>query len=225
MLFYDQMLSGQGASALDYLGADLGRVTEVAQLANWYVRNVGLRVSVLSPDGTESPVVRLVDFGPAAWRAVAAIVPVPAVGDSVHVRLTFLADAFRIDQLLVSADLRDVTPRGIELTRVVASDGAVRQDIRDVLRRSDDRRLQTEPGQHFVIDFDVGKGNAGEQRTYFIAAQGHYSEWVRGTWLHNSDSRKRFAPWKEPLAPLLQRWLMTRDSLENGFFRQRVPIV
>jgi hypothetical protein len=225
MLFYDQMLSGQGASALDYVGTDLGRVTEVAQLANWYVRNVGLRVSVFAPDGTEQPVIRLVDFGPAAWRAVAAIVPVPASGDSVHVRLTFLADAFRIDQLLVSSEVRDVAARGVELARVVDSDGLTREDVRDVLRRADDRRLQTEPGQHFFIEYDVGKGRADERRTYFIAAQGHYSEWVRGSWLESSDSRKRFAPWDEPLAPLLQRWLLTRDSLENGFFRQRVPIV
>jgi hypothetical protein len=63
------------------------------------------------------------------------------------------------------------------------------------------------------------------KRTYFIAAQGYYVEWMRGRWLTANPSPKPFTPWSAPVAPILQRWLQTRDSLEATFFRQRVPIV
>lgn len=122
-------------------------------------------------------------------------------------------------------DLHAMLDVGLPVARVVGSDGVTRRDVRDVVLRADERRLETQPGQHFIVEFDTGKSAATEQRTFFIAAQGYYSEWIRGSWLENTDSGKQFAPWKEPLAPLLQRWLVTRDSLEHHFFRQRVPIV
>lgn len=226
MLFYDQMLAGQGASALDYVGYDLQHVTKVAQLARWYVNHLGLRVSVLTNGGRdEQQIVRLVDFGPAAWRDVAAIVPAPADGDSVHIRLTFLADEFRIDRVLVSTDMRAVEPRSILVSRVLDGDDSPRPDVRDLLQKADDRRLQTWPGQRFVAEYDVGRETPGMKRTYFIAAQGYYVEWMRGRWLTANPSPKPFTPWSAPVAPILQRWLQTRDSLEATFFRQRVPIV
>jgi hypothetical protein len=223
-LFYDEMLAGQGASALDYVGHDLQRVTKVAQLANWYVKNLGLRVSLLTDHGhREHQIVRLVDFGPTAWRDVAAIVPVEADGDSLRIRLTFLADEFRIDQVQVSSDVRPVEPRAIPVARVTATDGAQRTDARDMLLRTDGRDLQTWPGQRFFVDFDVGPSS--EQRTYFLAAEGYYTEWMRGSWLRAPDSSRAFAPWSQPIAPMLRHWLETRDSLESSFFRQRAPIV
>lgn len=224
MFFYDRMLAGQGASALEYVGRDLQRVTKVAQLATWYVRHFGLRVSVMTDGGREElPVARLVDFGPAAWRDVAVIVPSRADGDSVHIRLTFLADAFRIDQVRVSSDIRTVAPRTLSVARVTDGSGSVRGDVRDVLQRADDRRLQTWPGQRFIAEFDVGVAPAME-RTFFLAAQGYYVEWMRANWL-KTPVGTAFAPWDEPVAPILRRWLSTRDSLEQRFFLQRVPIV
>jgi len=226
MLFYDQMLAGQGASALDYVGYDLQHVTKVAQLARWYVNHLGLRVSLLTDGGRdEKQIVRLVDFGPAAWRDVAVIVPAIADGDSVHIRLTFLADEFRIDRLLVSSEVRGVEPKSIPVSRVVDGQHGSRPDVRDVLLRADDRRLQTWPGQRFVAEFDVGGETPSTKRTYFIAAQGYYIEWMRGSWLTENQSATAFEPWNAPIAPILQRWLETRDSLEQRFFRQRVPIV
>jgi hypothetical protein len=226
MLFYDQMLAGQGASALDFVGRDLGRVTKVAQLANWYVNNLGVRVSVLTHGGRNGQqVARLVDFGPAAWRDVAVVVPATSDDDSVHVRITFLADELRVDRLLVSSDVRPIETRAVPLSRVVAGDGALRPDARDALRRADDQNLQTWPGQHFVAEFDVGRPSPNERRTYFIASLGYYIEWMRAGWLARDQSPAPFEPWKAPLAPILKRWLTTRDSLERTFFHQRAPIV
>lgn len=226
MLLYDEMLAGQGPRALDYVGHDLQRVTKLAQLANWYVKHLGLRVSVRTKGGRdEQQIVRLVDFGPAAWRDVAVVVPARADGDSVRVRLTFMADAFRIDRVAVSSDVRPVTPRAIPIKRVVASDGAERPDMRDVLQRADDQQLQTSPGQRFSLEFEVGRDVRADERTFLLAAQGYYSEWMRGRWLEDDSTKAPFEPWTKPTAPILQRWLMTRESLDQTFFKQRVPIV
>src|ERR1051326_7561797 len=225
MLLYDEMLAGQGAKALDYVGRDLQRVTKLAQLADWYVKNIGMRVSVLTNDGREQrQIVRLVDFGPAAWRDVAVIIPAKAEHDSVHVRLAFLADAFRIDRVQVFGDLRELAPRSVPIARVLDRDGKLRPDAREMLLRTDDQQLQTWPGHEFKLEFDVGRERAGITRTYFVAAQGYYTEWMRSRWLA-TDSTTDFAPWSKPLAPILRHWLITRDSLEQTFFRQRVPIV
>ena len=89
--------------------------------------------------------------------------------------------------------------------------------------RADDRRLQTAPGQRFIAEFDAGVAPAME-RTFFLAAQGYYVEWMRGSWLKTPVSTA-FTPWNEPVGPILRRWLSTRDSLEQRFFVQRVPIV
>ena len=109
-------------------------------------------------------------------------------------------------------------------SRVLDGDDSPRPDVLDVLKKADDHRLQTWPGQRFVVEYDVGRETPGMKRTYFIAAQGYYVEWMRGSWLTANPSPKPFMPWNEPIAPILQRWLETRDSLESTFFRQRVPI-
>ena len=83
-IFYDHMLKQHGARSLDWVGKDLARITTVAQLARWYTDNFGLRVLVR--DGDEwKQVVRLMDFGPAAWRTVAAVIPDLPFKPGVHV--------------------------------------------------------------------------------------------------------------------------------------------
>jgi hypothetical protein len=221
-LFYEHMLARPGARALDWVGRDLKHITTVAQLANWYVANFGLRVSVLD-GGRYRQVARLVDFGPAAWRNVAAVVP--AVGtDSVRVRLSFLADEWRIDRLAVAWDIRRPRQRMVPVTRVTGSDGGLRPDVRAVLRHADERRLQTSPGQRFFADFDVGTTTPAT-RTFMFAAQGYYSEWVRGSWIKASTDTIAFRPSDAMVTRVLQSWIASKDSLERHFFRNRVPII
>jgi hypothetical protein len=220
-LFYEHMLARPGTRALDWVGRDLKHITTVAQLANWYVANFGLRVSVLD-GGRYRQVARLVDFGPAAWRNVAAIVP--AVGtDSIRIRLSFLADEWRIDRLAVAWDVRRPSQRTVPVARVTGGRGEVRADVRAVLRDADDRRLQTSPGQRFFAEFDVGM-SAGH-RTFMLAAQGYYTEWVRGSWIKASTDSTAFRPSDMMVTRVLQSWIASKDSLEQHFFRNRVPIL
>ncbi|MFL5580477.1 MAG: hypothetical protein ACJ8AO_08890 [Gemmatimonadaceae bacterium] len=220
LLFYDHMLARPGAASLDWVGRDLGRITTLARLGRWYAGTAGLRVSVLD-GGRWRQVARLADFGPIAWRNVAVMVP--AVGDdSVRVRLTFLADQWRIDRLAVSARARRVRPRAVPLARVSASDGAPVAAAYDALRRPDDRPLQTLPGQRFFAEFDVGRADG--PRTFFIAAQGYYNEWVRGAWLAAPTDSVPFDPGRLKVPALLREWRQARDSMEAQFFRAKVPV-
>lgn len=223
VLFYDYMLGRPGARSLDWVGEDLGRITTLARLGRWYTTRLGLRIAVRDGDRYRQ-VARLVDFGPIAWREVAVVVP--AVGDdSVRIRLSFLADEWRIDRVALSSRVRRVRPRVVKLARATAADGAPREDVRDVLRRADDRRLETHPGDRFFADFDVGRTtDPAAARTFLFAAQGYYTEWVRGSWMRDATDSTAFDPARVKLTDVLRSWRAAKDSMESRFFLQRVPV-
>ena len=221
-IFYDHMLAKHGARSLDWVGRDLGKITTVAQVAKWYSDRFGLRVSVRDR-GEWKQIVRLMDFGPAAWRTVAAMVPDVAGDDSLHVRLTFVADEFRIDRVAVSRDIRAVEPREVSISRVITSTGEQRADMRDYLREADERRLVTSPGERLFAEFDVGPARRGETRTYLLAATGYYVEWVRPNWIASATDTLPFSP-HTTTREVLRSWIESRDSLERHFFVDRVPV-
>lgn len=221
-VLYDHMLGRPGPSALDWLGRDLSRITTLASLANWYADNFGLRVSIR--DGDEwKPVARMLNFGPAAWRMIA--VPLPRSGDdSLHVRLSFLADEYRIDQIGVGHHLRRLEQRRIPITRITDAEGRPRVDMAAVLRRADDRDLATYPGSRFYADFDVGTAPPGT-RTFMVASEGYYTEWVRTSWLRAAKDSVPFSPSRTPIREVLRTWRAAKDTLEARFFVRRVPVV
>lgn len=224
-IFYDHMLKQHGARSLDWVGKDLSRITTVAQVAKWYTDNFGLRVLV--QDGTEwRQVVRLMDFGPAAWRTVAAVIPdlKKMRGDSIHVRLSFVTDEYQIDRIGTTWDVRPVEMKKVEVARVTESSGMRRDDMRDFIRRTDDRRLITTPGSRFYTYFDVGKNPPEPMaRTFLAAVDGYYVEWVRPSWIATARDSTPFSP-HTTKREILATWLATRDSLQQRFFRDRVPV-
>jgi hypothetical protein len=223
VVFYDHMLAQSGARSLDWIGEDLSRITTVAQVARWYTGNFGLRVEVR--DGQEwRPVVRLMDFGPVAWRTVAAVIP-PVRGDSVHVRLRFAPDEFHIERLAVTRDVRAIEPRTLSVARVLTGDGRAVPDARDFLAKDDDRHFVTEPGHRFIAEYDAGR-HAGA-RTFMLAADGYYVEWLRPAWITAAVAKGLGA---EPFSTkttkqdILRSWLASKDTLEARFYRDRVPV-
>jgi len=221
-LFYEHMLARPGATALDWVGRDLSSIATVAGLAKWYDRSFGLRIAVLD-DGEWREVARVNEAGPTAWRDVAVLLP--AVGtDSMRVRLSFVADEWRIDRIALAWDVRRLEARTIPLATVTASDGSARPDVADMLRHADERRLQTEPGQRYRVTFDVGRAPRGT-RTYLLAAKGYYVEWVRGRWLAVAKDSVPFTPANGTVREILRSWRASKDSLERHFFNLRVPVI
>ena len=222
-VLYEHLMGRQGALALDFMGEDLSKITTLAKLASWYGGNFGMRVEVQDGEGWR-PVIRLMDFGPTAWRVMGVAIPVArSVDDSVRIRLTFAADAFRIDHLGVAQHVRRAEQRIIPLARAVDADGKSRPDIVAMLAKADDREVETHPGDQFHIEFDADTAS-GTSRTFFFAAQGYYVEWLRPSWMKDAATAEPFASSKTTIRDLLRTWRGGRDSLETLFFTRKVPI-
>jgi hypothetical protein len=222
VLFYDLMLARPGARSIDWMASDLQRIGPTLDLGRWYADHLGLRM-YSEERGEWKPVGRLSDFGPIAWRDVAAVIPAPS-GDTVHLRLEFLADQWRIDRLAIGDAVRRPRTRSISLNSVTDAEGdAAPQALHD-LRVADDHYLQTTPPQRFTISFDVGKPPIDSTRTFFIVSQGYYIEWVRGSWMTGPRDTTTFKPGDNAIERVLRLWAQQKDSLEKSFYRTRIPV-
>jgi hypothetical protein len=222
-VLYEHLMGRQGALALDFMGEDLSKITTLAKLASWYGSNFGMRVEVQDGAGWRS-VIRLMDFGPTAWRSIGVAIPaVRSNDDSLRIRLTFAADAFRIDQIGVAQRVRRAEQRLIPIARAVDSDGRSRTDIVAMLAKADDREVETHPGEQFHIEFDADTAG-GANRTFFFAAQGYYVEWLRPAWMKDAATARPFSPSHTSIRDLLRSWRGGRDSLETFFFTRKAPI-
>lgn len=191
VLFYDYMLAPSGARAVDWIGGDLERISDAVVLGRWIQERAGLHVALREGDRYHE-VARVPDAGPIAWRDVAATFPVPAGARSLRLRLSFVADAWRIDHMAVAARVRRATPRTLSPTEVTRADGQAEAVARDSLGAADERYLTTQPSQRFFASFDAGPGAPGRARTFLLSSQGYYVEWVRAEWVRSAGAGKRF---------------------------------
>ena len=107
---------------------------------------------------------------------------------------------------------------------MTGSDG--RQEIagRDSLGAPDDRYLQTNPGQRFLADFNVGSALDGQSRTFLLSSQGYYTEWIRGAWIQTASATEPFTPTDGAILAAMHKWAGTRESFEARFMKDRVPM-
>lgn len=222
ILFYDYMLAKPGARSLDWMEQDLGRIGPTVALGRWYNGKLGLRVSVQGKNGWEQ-VSKLSDYGPIAWRDVATVIPVRGKGDSVRVRLSFIADQWRIDKLSVATSVRRIPSRQAEASWVEGATGKREAVALRAVLSADEEYLQTSPRQRFTIGFDVGRGS-GEPRTFLLVSQGYYTEWVRGSWMKGMRETVAFKPEDATLVRALRSWRAEKDSMEKQFYRSRIPV-
>jgi len=222
VLLYDVMLGGQGARALDWVGQDLERAGPAMDLALWYVRRMGLRVAVWE-DGHYRTVTRIPDSGPIAYKDVAVLVPLPP-GEAPRIRLSFVADNWRIDKVAIATVVKKSAVRSIEVGRVVSSDGGMDIPARDSLRAPDESYLQTTQGQSFSVQFDVGPPPSGQERTFLLASQGYYIEWIRRDWILSAGRATNFTLSDATLYATLLKWQAKRDTLREQFEATRIPV-
>jgi hypothetical protein len=220
VLLYDHMLAEPGLKSLDFLGKDLERIAGAVDMGRWYAANMGMRVSVL--DGsTYKRVARLGDSGPIAFHRMALLVPALRQGDgSVHVRLSFVADDWRIDEISVAARWRRPQVRTVPMSKALTADPTQDEAAANALRNPDQDYVITNPGQSFRAEFDVGN-NGAQHRTWFAVSQGYYTEWVRGAWIKNAGG-KQFAPTNETLVEAVRSWRSKQSSMETAFYNQRI---
>jgi hypothetical protein len=222
VLLYDMMLGDPGARSLDWQATELDRIGPALQLATWYASHMGLGIEIWR-DGTWTAVRRLKDTGPVAWKDV--VVPLPRVpGDSVRIRLVFPADNWRIDRIALASRIRRPSVRALSIATVTALGGAAEPAALASLSEPDGRYLETGPGQGYVAKWAVGPESPGATRTFLLASQGYYTEWVRQTWITAARDTTTFHPSEASISRAIGRWRQAQDTLERRFFATRVPV-
>ena len=222
-LLYDVMLAPAGAAALDWIGGDLARISTAVELGRWHQRRAGLRVAVWR-DGGYHEVARVPDSGPIMWDEVGVVIPVPAGEPMLRLRLSFVADHWRLDQVRIGFQARPGTPRAIPLSTVTLPGGNQNPRALDAMRASDDAYLETSPGQTFAARFDTGPEPGDGVRTFLISAQGYYIEWIRSSWIRNATTSAPFKPTDDALLTAIRGWAANRESFEKQFTTARVPV-
>ncbi|MEO7522275.1 MAG: hypothetical protein ABIW79_10705 [Gemmatimonas sp.] len=236
VLLYEGMLGGRDAA--DWLHTRLQHIGQAVELSRWYVRTMGLRASVAgvpSVNGDERlGVARLGDVGPIAFRDVALVLPRSARNAaSSRVRLRFVADNWRIEQVLVAGSFSRPEPEMLAIDSVVvptpASGKGPVMDTAAVraLADADDRYLETGPGQRMTLVFKrstAARATADSTTTYLLAWQGWYREWIRGSWLANPTRTTAFVPGDSVVLAALRRWTERKTTFERQFYESKIPV-
>lgn len=221
-LLYDVMLGEAGARSLAWVGQDLKQVGPALAMAQWYQQRMGMNVAV--SDGKAYRMIAHVrDTGPIAWKDVAVVVPVLG-RDSLRVRLSFPKDNWRIDYIALAPRARRAAPTVVRLVDVRGRDARPDTGAISSLRDADSRYLQTTPGEHFTAIFRSAQILPVDQRSYFVASQGYYIEWMRANWLRTAHTDRPFVPSDAALVRAMARWRTTQDSLETLFAASKIPV-
>ena len=84
---------------------------------------------------------------------------------------------------------------------------------------ADESYLQTSPGQALSVEFDVG--SKPSPRSWLLASQGYYTEWIRGAWI-KSATGKQFVPDDVTLADAVASWHAKQKEMEKQFYNSRI---
>lgn len=221
VLLYDVMLSGQGYRALDWMGDDLDRLWPKFQLARWYQQKMGMRIAIWDR-GQYRKVATLADTGPIAWNELA--IPLPAsTNELIKLRLSFVADNWRIDQVALATRVRTGEARSIPVSAVRSGSGHELPQAQSNLYSADDTYVVTKPAENFHVRFDIGKAEDDLERTWFLAAEGYYIEWMRKEWLQTT-STTAFVPSDDALFEAIGLWESRRDQFRQQFESTRIPV-
>jgi len=221
VLLYDHILGAPGVKSLDFLGKDLENISGAVEMAKWYSSHMGMRVSVLD-GGSWRRVARIGDSGPIAYHQLAVMVPAIRNdgGSGIRVRLAFVADDWRIDAIRASTSYRRPVTRSIPAARVAMSNASQNDAALASLIEPDEGYLITSPGHSFRVEFDAGK-QVSESRTFMLASQGYYTEWVRGSWI-KSASGEPFVPSSAALLKAIRGWRAKQGDMERRFYSSRI---
>ncbi len=235
ILLYEGMLGGR--DAIDWMTSDLQHIATTVDVSRWYIRTMGMRATV---DGVPTPLgqpfegtARLADIGPIAFRDVAIVLPRPARdAPTARVRLRFVADNWRIDEIQVSGHVSRPSLTTVAVGRVIVDTPAVgggpMLDSAAVraIAEPDDQYLETRPGQRMRLEFAPPRPapDAGTVTTYLLAWQGWYREWIRGPWLAEPKRSEPFVPGDAAVRTALTRWTEQQASFERAFYSSMIPV-
>ena len=223
LLFYEFMLGRGGIHAVDWLGGELETIGSAVELGRWYRSRLGLRVWVAHGDGYREAA-RIGDSGPIAWKEVAVVVPVPEGEGPLRIRISSLADEWRIDRVALAGDVRRDPGRIVPLGEVLDRHGEPDPGALDAMAEPDEAYHVTGPGYRSTLRFEPGPAPSGGVRTFLLASQGYYTEWIRPAWIRSATRSEPFEPEDATLEALLVEWRAVKDELEEHFYATRIPV-
>jgi hypothetical protein len=222
VLLYDEMLRVPGARAIDWLNQDLSSIGTAVEFGRWYRARMGMRIAVWDR-GEWREVRRVGDAGPLAWKDVSVLIP--NIGDdSLRVRLSFIVDQWRIDRVALASEVYRPVVRAIPLTNVSDARSASRADVQAAMMAADDRYLETTAGQFATLHLNAGPAPLDADRTFLLATQGYYSEWLRQDWVRPTNAGAVFAPTDDALARVVARYRAKRAEFETAFYSTSIPV-
>lgn len=222
VLYYDLMLSATGVRALNWWGGNRENIEEGIEMAHWYVDYLGLRVEVHGEEGWE-PVARVLGIGPIAWKDLGVRIPVPADGP-VRIRLSFLPDDWRIEEVALAAEVQPINTREIPVHGIVPRRGEDAPGALQSLASGDQSYLVTYPGTSAMLEFLPAEPEGDNAITYLLASQGYYIEWMRPAWIRTAWEGTLFQPGHGAVETLMARWLEKKPTMEEAFFGSRIPV-
>ncbi|MDR8392816.1 hypothetical protein NC796_16795 [Aliifodinibius sp. S!AR15-10] len=221
VLLYDYLLASQGVESLNWVGKELQTVSGAVALGDFNHSFMGLQIEQ-RVDGIYHQVGRIENTGPIAWRELAVPISM-TTGDSVHIRLKFLADVWRIDEIKLATQVELPEVNYLKPAAILDSKGAGLPGKTDLLASADDKYLVTYPGERFYVLFDVDERN-DKKASYLLAGQGYYIEWIREEWIEKHEMGEPVVFTSELVMEAQQRWRETKDEFEQKFFDSKVAI-
>ena len=220
--FYDTMLKDRGERASDSLAGSERDIGPAVEVARWAAHNLGMRVSIL--EGAEwREVAYITDPGPLSWHDVGVVVPVNSGAEqsSARIRLAFPADHWRIDGVAPFESVRFAEGRAMPLSGDHAPDGTAHAETPADLVQTD----ESSPGHGFEAvlrpDPDRGDRQSELERTFFLASQGYYVEWVLQNGLAGERETEPFPPGAETLVKALRDWRTSHEAIQDPYYATR----
>ena len=223
ILLYDVMLGSQGAEAVDWIGDKTDNLWYAYNFDKWYRSHFGIHVKVF--DGDEyTEVYRLSDTGPITWHESAFEIEIPEV-NKLKLRLEFLPDNFKIDQVNVSFDLsEDYEYKEINVSEMTNNHNS--QKVASLLLNDDDEEyFITHPGDSYNLIFDTPPCPGNKVQSYFVSSNGYYVEWIRKDWIKNGLQLNKgivFDYNDDAIKRTAEIWLSKRATFEKLFLEKKV---
>lgn len=147
-------------------------------------------------------------------------------------RLTFLADEWRIDYAGLAADPQRIDVMAHRAGAVSPITGGPDPTLREQLSEPDEAYMMTTAGTAAYVDFLLPDASSDQERTFFLSTQGYYTEWMRPDWIRSGARSEGFEPSPDVVVELMERWLrvssrrcrsLPRPSMLPGRASSNVP--
>lgn len=221
VLLYDVMLGSHGLESLQWQNTALREIGPALEVAQWYGGNMGLRIMAVTDSGSRE-VARIRDTGPIAWKDVAVMIPATGA-PTMQLRLESVIDNWRIDRITVAVARRPAV-RHLSLAEAIDASEHNDTSVLAALAAPDANYLETVPGQRFTAVWRPEVLPTGAARTFLLASQGYYIEWMRRDWLAAPRRTTPFRPARSVIAEAVEQWRGSQATLERDFFNSRLPV-